>query len=160
MKILKNILKRIKTLFGESKKDSGFTLIELIIAIAIIAILSIIAVPRLMDLPQKARREAAKQQIHNFELALERYSLDNNGLYPTSEQGLQALVTRPQSDPVPANYNEGGYLKSKEVPKDPWGRSYIYIYPGTHGNEFEIMSYGADGVEGGEGKNADIKSWE
>ncbi|MBP7605377.1 MAG: type II secretion system major pseudopilin GspG [Spirochaetes bacterium] len=140
------------------KGNGGFTLIELMIVIAIIGILSIIVVPRFMDIPQKARVEAAKQQIAAFGLALDRYNLDN-GTYPTTEQGLAALIERPNSEPAPMNYNEGGYLKKKELPKDPWGRDYIYRSPGDHGNDYEIMSLGADGRDGGEGVNADIRSW-
>ena len=153
------ILNKINLFIAEMRSRAGFTLLEIMIVITIIAILGIIVTPMIMDLPQKARIQAAKQQIQNFGLALDRYSLDN-GFYPTSEQGLQALVQKPTSDPMPMNYNEGGYIKTKEVPKDPWGRDYIYTCPGTHGNDYEIMSYGADGQEGGEGKNADIKSWE
>ncbi|MCU0845530.1 MAG: type II secretion system major pseudopilin GspG [Spirochaetes bacterium] len=140
------------------KGNGGFTLIELMIVIAIIGILSIIVVPRFMDIPQKARVEAAKQQIAAFGLALDRYNLDS-GVYPTTEQGLAALIARPNTEPSPMNYNEGGYLKKKELPKDPWGRDYIYRSPGDQGNDYEIMSLGADGRDGGEGVNADIKSW-
>jgi general secretion pathway protein G len=158
-KIIKIIFSRIKTVFAELKSEAGITLIEMIITITIIAILGIIVYPLIMDLPQKARTQAAKQQIQNFGIALDRYNLDN-GFYPSTEQGLQALVSKSDSDPQPMNYNQGGYLKTKEVPKDPWGRPYIYASPGAHENDYEIMSYGADGQEGGEGKNADIKSWE
>ncbi len=157
--IIKIILNRIKILFSDLKSETGITLIEMLVALTIFAVLAIIVYPMIMDLPQKARTQAAKQQIQNFGLALDRYNLDN-GFYPTSEQGLQALVTKPDSEPQPMSYNQGGYLKTKEVPKDPWGRPYIYVCPGTHENDYEIMSYGADGQEGGEGKNADIKSWE
>jgi len=159
IKIFNIIVNRIKNLFAELSAKDGFMLIEIIIAITIIAILSIVAIPRLMDLPQKARIQAAKMQIKNFETALVLYSNDNS-IYPSTEQGLQALVSRPDSEPQPMNYNESGYLNTKTLPKDPWGRDYIYACPGTHGNDYEIMSYGADGQEGGEGKNADITSWE
>jgi general secretion pathway protein G len=157
--IINIIFVRIKTVFTEIKSEAGLTLIEMIIALAIFAIIGVVVYPLIMDLPQKARTQAAKQQIQNFGIALDRYSLDN-GFYPTTEQGLQALVKKPDSEPQPQNYNEGGYFKAKEVPKDPWSRPYIYACPGTQGNDYEIMSYGADGQEGGEGKNADIKSWE
>lgn len=158
-KLLRKLANRIKAIIIQLKSEAGVTLIEMIIAITIIAIIGIVAIPRLMDLPQKARVQAAKQSILNFGLALDRYSLDN-GFYPTTEQGLQALIKKPETEPLPMNYNDGGYLKAKEVPKDPWGRAFLYTCPGTHGNDYEIMSYGADGQEGGEGKNADIKSWE
>jgi len=158
-KLLKILLARIKTLLAELKQDRGVTLIEMIIAITIIAILGIVAIPRLMEIPQKARVTAARQQIQLFELALTQYESDNH-TFPTTEQGLQALVKKPDMEPMPQNYNERGYMQTQKLPNDPWGRPYIYTCPGTHGNDYEIMSYGADGVEGGEGKNADIKSWE
>jgi general secretion pathway protein G len=155
---LKTLIGRAVDAAARMKGNGGFTLIELMIVIAIIGILSIIVVPRFMDIPQKARVEAAKQQIAAFGLALDRYNLDN-GVYPTTEQGLAALIEKPSSEPAPMNYNEGGYLKKKELPKDPWGRDYIYRSPGDQGNDYEIMSLGADGRDGGEGVNGDIKSW-
>jgi general secretion pathway protein G len=158
MKNIFNIIfHKIKILFEKLKSDAGFTLIEIIIAISIIAILSIVAIPRLMEIPQKARATAAKQQIHLLDLALTQYEADN-GNFPSTAQGLEALVKKPDGDPIPANYNEKGYMQ--KVPMDPWGKPYVYTCPGTHGSDYEIMSYGADGQEGGEGKNADIKSWE
>lgn len=153
---VRRIMQRLKKQLASEK---GFTLLELMIVITIIGILSLIVVPRFMDIPKKARVEAARQQIAAFGLALDRYNLDN-GIYPTTEQSLVALVQKPSSDPQPINYNEGGYLKKREIPKDPWGRDYIYRSPGDHGNDYEIMSYGADGRDGGDGENADIKSWE
>lgn len=151
-------IRRIKELIKSYKSEKGLTLIELMIVITIIGILLTLVVPRFMDLPEKAKVQAAKQQISAFGIALDRYYLDN-GFYPTTEQGLETLITMPNTEPIPNNYNEGGYLKKKELPKDPWGRSFIYHSPGEHGNDYELMSYGADGREGGEGKNADIKSW-
>ncbi len=160
MKEIKSrIQHRAQRIWRRLCSDEGFTLLELMIVITIIGILSLIVVPRFMDIPQKTRVEAAKQQIAAFGLALDRYNLDN-GVYPTTDQGLQALVQKPGTEPMPMNYNEGGYLKKKEVPKDPWGHEYIYRSPGESGNEYEIMSYGADGKEGGEGTSSDIKSWE
>jgi general secretion pathway protein G len=153
--IARRFITAVRTLRG----SEGITLMELMIVIAIIGILSLIIVPRFMDIPQKARVEACKQQIAAFGIALDRYNLDN-GTYPTTEQGLDALVKKPSSEPSPMNYNDGGYLKKKEVPKDPWGGAYMYTSPGQNGNEYEIMSYGADGKESGEGPKADIKSWE
>ncbi len=155
---LKTLIRRAADTAVRMKENGGFTLIELMIVIAIIGILSIIVVPRFMDIPQKARVEAAKQQIAAFGLALDRYNLDS-GIYPTTEQGLAALIEKPNSEPAPMNYNEGGYLKKKDLPKDPWGHDYIYRSPGDHGNDYEIMTLGADGRDGGEGVNADIKSW-
>ncbi len=137
----------------------GFSLLELLIVITIIAILSVVVVPRFMDIPQKARVEAAKQQISAFGLALDRYYLDN-GKYPTTEQGLEALIQKPTTDPAPMNYNPGGYLKKNQIPNDPWGNPYVYRSPGEYGNDYEIVSYGADGKQGGTGVDEDIKSWE
>ncbi len=154
--IINCILKKITELFAEIKSEAGITLIEMTITIAIIAILGIVVVPRLLDIPQKARITAAKQQIQLFELALSQYEADN-GSFPTTEQGLQALVKKPDNADL-IKYNERGYMQ--KIPKDPWGRDYIYTCPGTHGNDYEIMSFGADGQEGGEDKNSDIKNWE
>jgi general secretion pathway protein G len=157
---MKNILRiffnKLKKLLTEIKSEAGITLIEMTITIAIIAILGIVVVPRLLDIPQKARITAAKQQIQLFDLAISQYEADN-GSYPTTEQGLQALVKKPAGSEM-TKYNERGYIQ--KIPKDPWGKDYVYTCPGTHGNDYEIMSYGADGQEGGEGKNTDIKSWE
>lgn len=154
-----HVMRRLALIGKTIRSDRGFSLMELMIVITIIGILSLIVVPRFMDIPKKARVEAAKQQVAAFGMALDRYNLDNS-IYPSTEQGLLALTGKPTSEPVPMNYNEGGYLKKKELPNDPWGRPYIYRSPGEHGNDYEIMSYGADGKEGGEGENADIKSWE
>jgi general secretion pathway protein G len=134
----------------------GFTLIELMVVIIILGILAGLIVPRLMDEPDKARAVKAKAQMQSFTMALNKYKLDN-GDYPSTEQGLQALVTKPGGGKVPASYPDKGYLS--KVPKDPWNREYVYGSPGEHG-DFDIVCYGADGREGGEGKNADIKSWE
>jgi general secretion pathway protein G len=136
--------------------SSGFTLIELMVVIIILGILAGLIVPRLMDEPDKARAVKAKAQIQSFTMALNKYRLDN-GDYPSTEQGLQALVTKPGTGKVPTNYPDKGYLS--KVPKDPWNHDYIYASPGEHG-DFDLISYGADGREGGDGKNADIRSWE
>jgi len=154
--LLKNMFKYFVNRSGGFK---GFSLLELLIVITIIAILSVVVVPRFMDIPQKARVEAAKQQISSFGLALDRYYLDN-GRYPTTQQGLEALIQKPSTDPAPNNYNPGGYLKKNQIPNDPWGNPFVYQSPGEHGNDYEILSYGADGKEGGDGVDADIKSWE
>lgn len=156
---IQNLLNSIKKYFSAISKKDGFTLIELLIVITIIAILSVIVVPRFMDIPQKARMEAARQQISAFSLALDHYYLDN-GHYPTTEQGLQALFEKPTTDPIPQNYNPKGYFDKKNVPNDPWGNSYQYNSPGLHGNDYEIISYGADGKEGGSDFDADITNWQ
>lgn len=136
---------------------AGFTLLELLIAVVIITILAGVVGVQLADAPHEARVAAAQAQISNFKLALNRYRMDN-GRLPSPAQGLQALVERPRIDPVPAQYPENGYLESRTIPKDPWGNPYIYLVPGRDGTPFQIISYGADGEPGGEGRDADITS--
>ncbi|MFW5970298.1 MAG: type II secretion system major pseudopilin GspG, partial [Halofilum sp. (in: g-proteobacteria)] len=133
----------------------GFTLIEVMVVVAILAILAAVVVPRVMDEPGKARRAKAAQDIRAIESALDLYKLDNFR-YPSTDQGLEALVERPGSGPEPKNYKEGGYLR--QVPKDPWGNPYQYLNPGEHG-EVDVYSFGADGSPGGEDENADIGNW-
>ncbi len=138
--------------------ESGVTLIELIVVLVIIGIISAIVLPRFMESPEKAKRAAARAQIGIFEQTLQMYKLDN-GVYPATEQGLQALVEAPTTGELPNNWKEGGYLGKKEIPKDPWGNPYIYVSPGVHSPDYDILSYGKDGQEGGEGDNKDINSW-
>ena len=135
---------------------SGFTLIEIMVVIIILGILVGLIVPRFMEKPEKARRVKAQLQIESISAALKEYKLDT-GDYPTTEQGLQALVEKPSIGKIPKKYPEKGYLS--KIPKDPWENDYIYISPGEHG-DFDLISYGADGEEGGEDKNADVQSWE
>ncbi len=139
-----------------SKK--GFTLIEVLVVVVILGILATLVVPKIMERPEQARRMKAVIQIKNFETALKLFKLDN-GFYPSTEQGLEALVQKPATGKIPRNWREEGYLEGKKVPLDPWGNPYIYISPGLHG-DFDIISYGRDGAEGGEGYDADITSWE
>lgn len=138
--------------------DRGFTLIELMVVIVILGILAGLVVPRIMGRPEEARQLKAKVQIESFITALKLYKLDN-GAYPGTEQGLQALVEVPETGIIPKNWRKGGYLEKNRVPKDPWGNDFIYLSPGVY-DELDISSYGADGIQGGEGKNADINSWE
>ena len=138
--------------------NRGFTLIELMVVIVILGILAGLIVPRIMGRPDEARQMKAKIQIESIETALKLYKLDN-GSYPGTEQGLQALVEQPTSGNIPTKWREGGYLERGKLPKDPWGNDFVYLSPGVHG-EHDIISYGADGVPGGEGKNMDINSWE
>lgn len=133
----------------------GFTLIEILVVVTIIGILAAIIVPRLFEEPGKARITAATADIKALEQTLGRYKLDN-GFYPSTEQGLAALVSKPESGRIPKKFPERGYLKS--VPNDPWGSPYVYLSPGVH-DDFVIISYGADGEPGGEGEDADIESW-
>ncbi len=136
----------------------GFTLIELMVVIVILGILAGLIVPRIMNRPEQAKRLKARMQIESMGTALKLYKLDN-GAYPTTEQGLQALVEPPSSGNTPKNWRQGGYLEKGRVPSDPWGNDFIYLSPGIH-DDFDIISYGADGTAGGEDKNADINSWE
>ena len=133
----------------------GFTLIEIMIVIVIMGILASLIVPKIMGRPDEARIIAAKQDMASTLQALKLYKLDNQR-YPTTEQGLQALVTKPAVSPVPSNWKGSGYLE--KLPKDPWGNPYQYLYPGIH-SELDVFSLGADGATGGEGNDADIGSW-
>jgi len=136
----------------------GFTLIEIMVVIVILGILAGLIVPRIMGRPEEARRMKARVQIESIETALKLYNLDN-GSYPTTEQGLQALVEPPAVGQLPRAWREGGYLEKGKVPKDPWDNEYVYLCPGVHG-ELDLISYGADGEPGGEGKYEDINNWE
>ncbi|GAB6909457.1 pseudopilin, cryptic, general secretion pathway [Desulfosarcina cetonica] len=136
----------------------GFTLIELMVVIVILGILAGLIVPRIMSRPEQAKRVKARMQIESISTALKLYKLDN-GAYPTTEQGLQALVESPSSGNVPKNWRKGGYLEKGKVPSDPWSNDFVYLSPGTH-DDFDIISYGADGAAGGEDNNADINSWD
>ena len=132
----------------------GFTLIEVLVVVAILGILAAIVVPRVMDRPDEAKRVAAKTEIATIVGALKLYRLDN-GTYPTTDQGLQALVQKPGTNPVPPNWKP--YLD--RLPKDPWNGDYQYLSPGVKG-EIDVFSLGADRARGGEGNNADIGNWD
>ena len=146
--------------FAYRHKNSihGFTLIELMVVIVILGILAGLIVPRIMGRPEEAKQLKAKLTIESLETSLRLYKLDN-GSYPTTEQGLQALIERPDTGNVPKSYRDGGYLEKGKVPKDSWENEFVYLSPGVNG-EYDVISYGADGVPGGEGKNKDINSWE
>lgn len=122
-------------------KASGFTLIEIMVVIVILGILASLIVPRIMSRPEEAKIVKARQDIRALESALELYKLDN-GIYPTTDQGLMALVKKPTSTPVPSNWKSGGYVK--DLPMDPWNKPYQYLNPGAHG-EIDIFSYGPSG---------------
>jgi general secretion pathway protein G len=136
--------------------QAGFTLIELMVVIVILGVLAGLVLPRIVDQPDKARVVKAKMQIESLSMALKQYKLDN-GFYPTTEQGLRALREKPSIGRVPQNYPAKGYLDT--MPKDPWGKDYVYICPGEHG-DFDLISLGSDSQEGGEGVDADVKSWD
>ncbi|MGB4115648.1 MAG: type II secretion system major pseudopilin GspG [Polaromonas sp.] len=132
----------------------GFTLIELMVVLVIIGVLAALIVPNVLDRADDARVMAARTDVNNLMQAIKLYKLDNQRM-PTSEQGLQALLTKPTSGPIPPNWKP--YVE--KLPNDPWGRAYQYLSPGIKG-EFDVMSLGADGQVGGDGKNADIGSWQ
>jgi len=138
------------------RHQRGFTLIEIMVVVVILGILAAIIIPKISDRPEQARRTKAIMDIKSIETALSLYQMDN-GSYPSTEQGLEALVEKPTTGRIPVGYKEGGYLK--KVPLDPWKNPYIYISPGAHG-DFDLISYANDGEEGGEGKFADINNWE
>jgi len=139
---------------SHAKKQRGFTLIELMVVLAIIGILAALVVPSVLGRADDARVTAARTDVGNLTQALKLYKLDNQR-FPTAEQGLQAVVVRPSAEPVPTNWKS--YLD--KLPADPWGRPYQYLNPGLKG-EIDVMSWGADGQSGGEGVNADIGSWQ
>jgi general secretion pathway protein G len=142
-----------------SANSAGFTFIEIMVVVAILAILAALVVPRIMGRTDEAKRTAAKVQIRNIEGALQLYKLDN-GVYPTTEQGLKALIEKPSVGVVPKKWKIGGYLP--KLPEDPWGNPYKYLSPVQKGDykvEYEVTSLGTDGEVGGEGVNADITNW-
>lgn len=141
-------------LFARRSIQAGFTLIELMVVLVIIGVLAALIVPNVLDRADDARVMAARTDVNNLMQAVKLYKLDNQRA-PTSEQGLQALITKPTSGPIPGNWKP--YLE--KMPNDPWGRPYQYLNPGVKG-EVDVMSFGADGQAGGEGKNADIGSWQ
>ena len=135
---------------------SGFTLIEIMVVIVILGVLAALVVPKVLERPDDARAVAARSDIATIMQALKLYRLDNQR-YPTGEQGLNALVAKPETPPVPPNWKPGGYLD--RLPKDPWGNAYQYLSPGLKG-DVDVFSFGADGQPGGTGKDADIGSWD
>ena len=137
-----------------NKYQRGFTLIELMVVLVIIGVLAALIVPNVLERADDARVMAARTDVNNLNQALKLYKLDNQRL-PTTEQGLQALIVKPAAAPVPASWK--AYLD--KLPNDPWGRPYQYLNPGVKG-EVDVMSFGADGQPGGEGRNADVGSWQ
>jgi general secretion pathway protein G len=141
-------------------KNKGFTLLELLVVIVILGILATFVGSRIMGRPEEARQTQAMIQIKTLENALNMYRLDN-GEYPSTEQGLKALVEKPSTGSIPKKWREGGYLEKTTLPKDPWGNDYIYLSPGMKNpSGIDLYSHGADNQPGGEGKDADIGNWE
>jgi general secretion pathway protein G len=138
-----------------ARRPGGFTLLELMVVVLIIGMLAALVVPRVADRPDEARATAARHDIATLVQALRMYRLDNRD-YPSTEQGLEALVRRPETGPLPSNWRSGGYLE--RLPLDPWGQPYRYLNPGLRG-DIDVFSLGADGAPGGDGRNADIGSW-
>lgn len=141
---------------NKKKREKGFTLIEIMVVVIILSLLAGIIIPKIVSRPEEARRIKAAVQIKQIEGALNLFRIDN-GFYPDTEQGLQALVNEPDVGEIPVSYKEGGCIS--RIPKDPWRNEYAYLSPGENG-EFDLSSYGPDHEEGGEGKNEDINSWE
>ncbi len=139
----------------KKRQMRGFSLIEVMVVVVILAILAAIVVPKIMSRPDQAKEVAARQDIKAIETAMDLYKFDN-GMYPSTQQGIQALVAKPTASPIPQNWQPGGYLK--RLPVDPWGHRYHYADPGQHG-AIDIFSYGEDNQPGGKGVNADIGNW-
>ena len=138
------------------KSSKGFSLIEILVVLVIMGLLISIVAPNVLDQADDARVQKAKADFKAIETALKLYRLDNYN-YPSSEQGLQALVEKPSIEPVPRQYRGNGYLEN--LPVDPWGRPYLYLSPGET-KEFDLYTLGADGVRGGEDQNADLTNWD
>jgi general secretion pathway protein G len=142
--------------FFNRSRLSGFTLVEIMVVVVIIGLLAALVIPNVMSKIDDARAAKARQDIQAFGTALNLYRMDNYK-YPTTDQGLQALVQQPNDSNI-KNWKPGGYIEG--LRKDPWGNDYHYIYPGAHGKEYDLFTYGADNQEGGDGVNADLGNWD
>jgi general secretion pathway protein G len=149
-------MQNIKHRMQQQRRQRGFTLVEIMVVVVIIGILGMLVVPKLLGRTGEARVTAARTDISTLMQALKLYKLDNQR-YPTTEQGLQALVQKPTTGPAANGWKEGGYVE--KLPKDPWGNNYQYLQPGLHG-EIDVFSLGADGQPGGAGEDADVGSWD
>lgn len=155
MKILSGV-SRTTSIAPSLKNKAGFTLIEVLVVVVILGILATVIAPKILGRPEEARRTKAAVDIKGIETALNMYKIDS-GIYPSTEQGLRALVEKPTVGQEPRKWRTGGYLS--KTPNDPWGTPYIYLSPGTHG-DYDLISFGSDGEAGGEESNADINNWE
>jgi general secretion pathway protein G len=149
-------MQNIKHRMQQQRRQRGFTLVEIMVVVVIIGILGMLVVPKLLGRTGEARVTAARTDISTLMQALKLYKLDNQR-YPTTEQGLQALVQKPTTGPAANGWKEGGYVE--KLPKDPWGNNYQYLSPGLHG-EIDVFSLGADGQPGGGGEDTDVGSWD
>jgi general secretion pathway protein G len=149
-------MQNIKHRMQQQRRQRGFTLVEIMVVVVIIGILGMLVVPKLLGRTGEARVTAARTDIATLMQALKLYKLDNQR-YPTTEQGLQALVQKPTTGPAANGWKEGGYVE--KLPKDPWGNNYQYLSPGLHG-EIDVFSLGADGQPGGGGEDTDVGSWD
>ena len=147
-------------MLNKKMKNQGFTLLEIMVVVVILSILAMYVGPKIIGRPQEARINAALMQIKSLESALKMYKLDN-GIYPSTDQGLDSLVQPPEVGQLARNWKKGGYLEKNKVPKDPWGNEYIYLSPGViNTDDFDLISYGPDGQPGGDAEDADINNWE
>lgn len=156
---MKFFIKRFSKTVKALRENDGYSILELMVAIVIIGIISVAAVQSYNGVTNKAKVTRTKQDLATLGATLDRYNLDN-GNYPTTEQGLLALIEEPTTEPIPSGYNSGGYLRGKKLPKDGWGHEFYYACPGSDGGDYDLISYGADGQQGGEDKNADISIWD
>ena len=140
-------------------RGQGFTLLEILIVITILGILASIVAVKIMDRPGEARATKAMLEIKTLENALKLFKLDN-AFYPSTDQGLRALIEKPATGRIPPKWREGGYLEKQGLPKDPWGNEYLYLSPGVNNKDFDLWTNGADGEEGGEGEDGDVTNWE
>ena len=137
------------------RRRPGFTLTELMVVIVILGILATLVVPKIFSRVEDAKVTTAQMQMNSLVTALKLFYLDN-GFFPTTEQSLTALVEKPTTGQIPEKWREGGYLEKKDIPRDPWSHDYLYLSPGRDGEAFQIVSFGRDGKEGGEGFDADL----
>jgi len=143
----------------KNRTQFGFTLIELLVVVIILGVLAGLIIPRIMGRPEEARRTKARLQIESLENALKLFYLDN-GFYPQTEHGLEALIKKPETGRRIVKWREGGYLEKSVVPKDPWGNEFRYLSPGVHNIDYDLWSTGPDGENGGEDRDRDVTNWD